>query len=134
MSALHAVGGRIERKGAKYRLYGDRAAGRMLGLSRIERDGSKAWSLAADADPGEAKAAARERKRGKDRARKEALRRAAGATARAEYLATSKTKTKPWELAGESKRTWYRHRANGTGPSHVAQVRREPLRSKSPFV
>jgi hypothetical protein len=63
------------------------------------------------------------RKRRRDRAKQRAagIRSAMGAVPRAEYLATSKARTKPWEAAGLKRRTWYRRqrasKTNGTGPS-----------------
>jgi hypothetical protein len=51
----------------------------------------------------------------------EQRRRANGAEPRAEYRATSRTATKPWEVKGMTRRTWYRKQAVqlGTGP-HTA--------------
>jgi hypothetical protein len=50
----------------------------------------------------------------RERARNAAKRRAGGAVTREEYLAGFKCRAKPWEAAGVSRRTWYRHKA-GTG-------------------
>ena len=46
----------------------------------------------------------------RDRARKLLQRQAAGSKPRAEYLANSLTKQKPWESEGISRATWYRKR------------------------
>ena len=35
---------------------------------------------------------------------------------RAQYEANSKPRTRPWELEGISRRTWYRHRGTSTVP------------------
>jgi hypothetical protein len=68
-----------------------------------------------------------QRKR-KDAERKWRKRRAAKAKPREAWLANCKTKTKPWEKRGMSRRTWYRKQAKqrtkvaqvgGTGPSAV---------------
>ena len=65
------------------------------------------------------KAELAERKKAKKRDRDRERRRKAGAVPRAVYEATSKTKLKPWEAEGISRRTWYRRNGtgNGTGTS-----------------
>jgi hypothetical protein len=57
----------------------------------------------------------------RDRLRKRLKRRTQGRKPRADYLAASKTRTKPWEMSGMSRRTWYRQQAklNGTGVSPI---------------
>ena len=57
----------------------------------------------------------------RDRLRKGLKRRTQGRKPRADYLAASKSRTKPWETAGISRRTWYRQQAklNGTGVSPI---------------
>jgi hypothetical protein len=74
----------------------------------------------------------------RNRMAKEARRRARGAIPRAEYRATSRTATKPWEREDMSRRTWYRKQAAplGTGAGtaiptlrnapKMAQVRVQP--------
>lgn len=62
----------------------------------------------------------REAKRLADRVRAEKKRRASGALMRAEYEENSLSRTRPWELVGMSKRTWYRRGR----PLPLAQVRR----------
>lgn len=64
------------------------------------------------------KAARTRRRKERDRQRKAAARRAAGAKPRADYLAASAERAKPWEAEGISRRTWYRRRAEtDTGPA-----------------
>jgi hypothetical protein len=54
-------------------------------------------------------------KRERDRARKAARRRAAGAVPRSKYLTQNAlSRTKPWEVKGISRRTWERRRARET--------------------
>ena len=60
--------------------------------------------------------------KGRDRARKEAARRAAGAVDRETYESQSLSRQKPWEALGMSRRTWYRAgkpmpSERGTSPS-----------------
>jgi hypothetical protein len=82
----------------------------------------------------------RDRKRELDRAWRERQRRKRGITPRAAWEAAHNTnRTKPWEAAGVSRRTWYRNR--GTGPScayifpngdsrHTCVTPRKPRRPK----
>lgn len=56
--------------------------------------------------------AAKERHRERARAR----RRTKGAKPRAEYEANSANRTRPWEAAGMSRRTWYRQLAQARSP------------------
>jgi len=64
-----------------------------------------------------------EQRKAKDRARKQRRRLKRGGRTREAYLATFTQRPKPWEIAGMSKRTWYRRKAkvgadktaNGTG-------------------
>ena len=62
------------------------------------------------------KAELAERKKAKKRDRDRERRRKAGALPRSVYEATSKTKLKPWEAEGISRRTWYRRNGTGTSP------------------
>lgn len=96
----------------------DRLA-QLLGLTYDRRQRLSVRTIGAcDADKAERARLATIRKRERDRARRAAERRAAGAKAREEWLAESKTRTQPWREAGVSKRTWYRRQAaGGTGPS-----------------
>ncbi|MDR9805370.1 hypothetical protein [Rhizobium hidalgonense] len=50
----------------------------------------------------------KEKRRQRDRNRKDEQRRAAGALARADYLANSFSQARPWEAFGISRRTWER--------------------------
>lgn len=67
------------------------------------------------------KAARTKRRKERDRQRKAAARRAAGAKPRSEYEAATIERAKPWEAEGISRRTWYRRRTSanvsGTGPA-----------------
>jgi hypothetical protein len=65
----------------------------------------------------EGKAARLKRRREQQRARKEAIRRAAGIKPRKQYENQSAETDQPWHREGISRRTWYRRRANGTGPA-----------------
>jgi hypothetical protein len=56
------------------------------------------------------KAQREKRRKHKDRARKAAKRRAAGAVPRDRYERASVEQSKPWVVAGISRRTWYRRR------------------------
>lgn len=56
------------------------------------------------------KAARTKRRKEKDRERKAAKRRAAGAVARSDYEKQSLEASKPWVAEGISRRTWYRRR------------------------
>lgn len=56
----------------------------------------------------------------RDRAKKERKRRAVGIKPRDQYLAECKSRLKPWEAAGMSRRTWYRRlKKSGTGLSSI---------------
>jgi hypothetical protein len=56
----------------------------------------------------------------RDRAKKERKRRAIGIKPRDQYLAECKSRLKPWEAAGMSRRTWYRRlKKSGTGLSPI---------------
>ena len=63
------------------------------------------------------------KERGKER--KKAARRAKGAMSREEYLAEAKSRTKPWEVEGISRRTWERRRRRDASPSAMNLVNRE---------
>lgn len=60
----------------------------------------------------EGKAARTKRRKDRDRERKQAKRRAAGAVPRHQYEAGSAQAAKPWIAEGISRATWYRRRAN----------------------
>jgi hypothetical protein len=95
------------------RLWPSYHCGELLGISAAAGEKHRLTHLGANDDPDLVKrkryAAARRKER--DRLRKEAERRAAGAKPRAEYEATSASQTKPWLAAGyKTRRTWERHR------------------------
>jgi hypothetical protein len=64
---------------------------------------------------------ARAKRQLRDKTEKARLRRAAGQASRAQYLATSASRQKPWEHYGFSRRTWERKRANGSLSGLVGQ-------------
>jgi hypothetical protein len=66
------------------------------------------------------RAARTQRLKGRKRSRAEAERRAAGAKTRAEYLADSLSRKKPWEAEGISRRTWERRRKAAAASAPVA--------------
>ncbi len=82
-----------------------------------------AWGIttvgAIDADKRERARLGKMRKRKRQRQSKAAIRRAQGVLPRAEYLAQSLSRKKPWLEAGVSRATWYRRRdaADETSPS-----------------
>lgn len=85
--------------------------GARLRLTEGERSGLRIRTIGAvDVD----KAERAKRRSEKRRALKEAARRAAGASTRAEYEAASIEQAQPWIIIGISRRTWYRRR--GTAP------------------
>jgi hypothetical protein len=63
-----------------------------------------------------------EHRKAKARARKERHRRRKGARSRAEYLATAKSRLKPWVPLGISKRTYYRRLAADMAPWHKSET------------
>jgi hypothetical protein len=78
--------------------------GELLGVTDATREAAKAWNIGTLGGSRAARAkAAKER----DRLRDERRRRAAGAAPQAESI----SRTKPWEVEGISRRTWYRRRA-----------------------
>ena len=77
----------------------------------------------------------KERKREKDRIRKAIKRRNRGAISRAEYLAESLSRSRPWEQKAISRATYYRQRETSVSPplkslpseQPVSQGREHPL-------
>jgi hypothetical protein len=65
------------------------------------------------------------RRKARNRKAMQARRRARGALARAEYLANSLSRAKPWEALGISRRTWERR-----GKPAVTQIRVQPSSSQ----
>lgn len=68
-----------------------------------------------------AKAARTKRRRERDKERKAAKRKAAGAVPRGQYESASIEKSKPWLALKISRRTWYRQRQAGASPDAVEQ-------------
>jgi hypothetical protein len=62
----------------------------------------------------------KDKKKAGDRARKDKKRRAAGKQTREQYLSGAKTRTKPWDIKGISRATWYRQQRE-TGCSAVSK-------------
>jgi hypothetical protein len=83
----------------------------ILGVTLDMRQRLKLWSFGAcDATREERLARAKDDKRRKDRERARQRRRAAGKPSRAQFEATSRSRTKPWIAAGfQCRRTWERH-------------------------
>jgi hypothetical protein len=61
------------------------------------------------------------------RARRNERRRIKRGRSRAQFLAESKSKLKPWEAAGMSRATWYRRRETGVGPTIVTKAESIPV-------
>lgn len=135
VQAIERVEAALRGRALRYRMFSDRTAGRLLGLTRFERhlieqDTGKAIStvLGTDETREEVKAERKERKDKRETTRKNQKkrkiyvrnwktrqRRNAGAVPRAEYEANSASRTKPWEAFGISERTW-RRRGKPTPP------------------
>jgi hypothetical protein len=91
--------------------------GRKIGLRQAERQRLDIRTIAAaDVSQEQRRRMAKER----DRLRKQAQRRAAGAMPRAEYLAkNTASRMEPWKAVGISKATYHRRRKDETGPSVI---------------
>jgi hypothetical protein len=87
--------------------------GQHLELEDEVRERLRAWSIKATDVTSEQRAAIN---REKNRRTAERSRRMKGAKQRSQYEAESLSQTKPWELEGISRRTWYRKR-RGTSAS-----------------
>lgn len=104
--------------------------GKLLDLAADERIELQITSIVAKDDTAEAK---HSRRKAGWRARKALVRRTEGRMTRAEYEGESLSKTKPWELAGVSRATWYRRQANGeTGCSPPVYINTEGEQPVSP--
>jgi hypothetical protein len=96
--------------------------GDRLQLTAAERTELHITTIApCDQTPKQRAALRKERRRQYDRERQRRKREAKAGMSRAQYLAASKSRTRPWEAEGVSRRTWYRRR--GTSTSHS----KEPL-------
>jgi hypothetical protein len=71
------------------------------------------------------------RRRQRNIERKRRIRRAAGSVTRAEYVAGSKSRSKPWERSGVSRATWYRRRETSAATAYPFH-RGEPDLSHEP--
>jgi hypothetical protein len=107
----------IQYVGHHSRKFKARTLGKLLGLTGRIRAAERITTIEAiDVTPTQRKRIqkAKHAERGRQR------RRAKGAKARAEYLAGSIERTRPWEAEGISRRTWFRRRKkatrSGTGP------------------
>jgi hypothetical protein len=91
---------------------------------RLTYEERTAWRIttigAIDADKKERAKRRKARKLVRDRDRRAAERRDRGAVPRAEYEAESASRTRPWEAAGVSRRTWYRRRGTGASPTSTS--------------
>ena len=92
--------------------------GRRLNVTNAERERLRLWTIAA-VDMTEEQMG--EQRKAKKRARDRRRRRAAGSEPRAQYLANSLSRKKPWEIEGISRRTWERRRHR----HYVASPRQE---------
>jgi hypothetical protein len=93
------------------RTYSNDQIASLLSVSFVDQQRLRLWSFGAcDVSRDERKRLAATRKREKDRQRAADRRRAKGAKTRAQYETGSLSRTKPWDAAGKSKRSWYRHR------------------------
>jgi hypothetical protein len=101
--------------------------GRRLNVTNGERERLRLWTIAA-IDMTEEQMG--EQRRAKKRACDRRRRRAAGIKPRAQYLADSLSRKKPWEIEGISRRTWERRRQR----YNVASPRQElePCRKSAP--
>jgi hypothetical protein len=93
--------------------------GERLRLTNVEREGLRAWSIApVDITADELREQRKAKKRARDRKRYKHT--------RADYEAKSKSKLKPWEAEGVSRRTWYRRRGTSQR-SAILDTKRAPV-------
>lgn len=96
-----------ERTKVRFRSISQDALGHMLKLTDEERTRLNIRTIGAcDVTAVQRRKRQKQKKRDADRLAKQKARRAAGVRPRAEYLATSLTRSKPWEFFGCSRRTW----------------------------
>ena len=82
--------------------------GERLGVTNAERELLRLWTIRPiDMAPEQLEA----QRRAKKRKRMQRLRRKAGVRSRTIFLATARSKQKPWAAAGVSRATWYRRLA-----------------------
>jgi hypothetical protein len=106
---------RINRTPIRQRMPTARQLGERLHLTNGERERFKLWTIA-PYHMGKQELLAQ--RRAKAKARMRLSRQLRGIHPRAEYEATSLSRSKPWLAAGLSRRTWYRRR--GTSPCAVS--------------
>jgi hypothetical protein len=90
----------------RFRRLTGKEAGERIQLTNAERELLKAWRIA-PVDMSDADLA--QQRKVKDRARKRRKRTKTGAVSRQAYLAKATMQRRPWEDAGMSRATWYRH-------------------------
>ena len=101
-----------------------KALGAMVRLTNRERERLRLWRIApVDMTADELI----EQRKAKRRTRARLTRRKAGAAARADYLAKSKSKSKPWEAEGISRTTWYRRRETSPSPAILSKEDTGPV-------
>jgi len=108
--AFKAVHDTATKRGPLYRMFSDRAIANLLGVNLEIKLAAKARTIAAyDETRPEALERGKQTKLARDRKRRAMIRAAKCAQSRAEYLAAHNiNKTRPWELVGMSRPTWYR--------------------------
>jgi hypothetical protein len=123
----------------RYRWSADKlASSKWLNVSNAERETLGFKTIGAyDMPKKEREKLRRERyrptKRAKERAWRERRRRQQGKLTRAEWLqANSASRTKPWEAAGVSRRTWYRRRGTGASFTYTVDKRERQTCAKPP--
>lgn len=125
LRTIHDVSDFRERHPRRPLLVADTAA-RMLDLTAEERWICKIVTMGAvDKSRAERKTRVADEKRTRDRTRQRDKRMAAGCQSRAQWEATSKAQTRPWEAAGISRATWYRRRETGPSPDICTSSRVE---------
>ena len=95
-----------------------------LGLTYQQR---KQWGIRTIAPCDMTPAEFLERRKGVAAHKRYLRRRNAGIKPRSEYLATSKSRTKQWEVEGKTRRTWYRQRGTSLAPIKLPIVRDRPV-------
>jgi hypothetical protein len=117
----------IERTLPQVRKITAKTLGERLRVTSEERKALRLWTIAAHDVTDQQRAA---ECRAKKRVRDERRRRLAGKRPRAEYLAGSASRRKPWQALGISRAAWYRQRETGqrrreTGQRQVKLIKAE---------
>ena len=101
--------------------------GKLLGLTNAERQGLKLWRfMPIDATREEIEAQRKARRRENRRAKM----RAKNVRPREVYLAELKSRPKPWEAEGISRRTYYRRVAQASVPTIVSKVEQDSFKEE----